>query len=62
MNDPRCMYCRRQEEHCHGSLLLPFEDIVDRECTDLCCRAKGLDRHDVVVLCDIVTMRGDACG
>jgi hypothetical protein len=56
VNDPRCMYCRRQEEHCHGSLLLPTEEIVEVECTDPGCRAKGLDRHDLVVICAVVAM------
>jgi hypothetical protein len=57
VNDPRCMYCRRQEEHCHGTLLRPVEEIVEVECTDQGCRARGLDRHELVAICDIVTMR-----
>jgi hypothetical protein len=43
-----CPECERDVEHCHGTLVLVAEAVV--ECTEPGCRDLGRDRHDLVVL------------
>ena len=43
-----CPDCVRDVEHCHGTLVLVAEAVV--ECTEPDCRDTGRDRHDLVVV------------
>ena len=43
-----CPDCARDAEHCHGTLVLVTEILV--ECTDPDCRDTARERHDLVVV------------
>jgi len=43
-----CPDCARDAEHCHGTLVLLAESVV--ECTDPDCRDVARERHDLVVV------------
>jgi hypothetical protein len=43
-----CRDCAQDVEHCHGTLVLVAEAVV--ECTEPGCLDTGRDRHDLVVV------------